>query len=128
MAIAHSTLEVQYRQNRFAVASGCEHSILKLRPNLRFQSWPWHLLATASSSALRQRLTHLSLRWSEERAFRGRARSINISPRMGEEPQDPVALQSESTNDKYKVFFSFQNKKGNRHNTCSQIFVNSHSP
>jgi len=70
-------LEVQHLAGPLAVASGCEHSILKLRPNLRFQSWPWHLLATANSSALRQRLTH---RWSEEKSFRGRAFYKHLAP------------------------------------------------
>jgi len=58
----------------------------EIAQNLRFQSWPWHLLATASSSALRQRFTHLSLRWSEE----------NLCPEWGEKPQD---FKVESTND-----------------------------
>src|ERR1051325_6103160 len=69
------------------------------RPNLRFQSWPWHLLATASSSALRQRLTHVSLRWSEEKFWGDRAFYKHLAPN-GAKSKASVVIQSEFANDK----------------------------
>jgi hypothetical protein len=99
MITSEFNLKVQHRQNRFAVASGCEHSILKLRPNLSFQSWPLHLLATASSSALRQTLTDLSLRWSEEKSFGGRAFYKHFAPKGARSHKTRLHFKVESTTD-----------------------------
>src|ERR1041385_8012212 len=78
-------------------------NVEKLRPNLRFPSWPWHLLATASSSALRQGPTHLSLHWSEEKSFRGRSFYKHLTPNGAKSHKTLLHFKVESTNGKWSL-------------------------